>query len=122
MILPHLGYAFHGGPGYSVHGCYDILVHGISHIRSPAPPGQDPRPIRISLALYPQGNVYSGAARYSATLKGLDRFSDPALWIPFYPKGLVMNDVCESFKAEEKRLYRKYRDEVIAYHLANPKK
>lgn len=114
LIFPHLGIAFYGGPGHSVHGCYDSLPHGIGQVRAD-PEAQGRPPIRISLAMYPQGSVYSGAARLSAAVKGLDRFSDPDLWLPFYPPDFNVEEARLAFKEEEKKLYRKYRDEVYDY-------
>lgn len=114
FVLPQTGYALCGAPGYSVHACLDILVHGISKIRT-NPIGPQPPPVRISLAMYPQANVFAGAARYSAALKRLDRFSDPDLWLPFYPRGFSLDDVQDNLKTEEKDLYRKYRNEVLDY-------
>lgn len=114
LILPQLGLAIHAGPGYSIHGCYDILVHGIAQIRSAEPDTHKP-PVRISLAMYPQASVYSGAARFSAFQKGNTSFSDSSLWLPFYPQGFQLESVKTVLAAEEKRLYRKYRNEVLDY-------
>lgn len=114
LILAYLEYAFHAGPGYSVHGCYDILIHGIGQIRSASPKDNKP-PIRISLAMYPQANVYAGAARFSAALKGGNTFSDSDLWLPFYPANFEAETATSVLAAEKKRLYNKYRDEVLAH-------
>lgn len=120
FILPHVGHAFFGGPGYSVHGCLDILTHGVGQIRSvPAePPTNSPPPICISLAMYPQANIFAGAARYSAQLKGQNQFSDSELWLPFYPRDFNYNNTISVIKAEGKRLHGLYRSEVVKYKEA----
>lgn len=118
MILPHTGYAIHGAPGYSVHGPYDILVHGIGEIRTHPAAGSNP-PLRVSLAMYPSSKVFSGAARFSAAvLKGGQQFSDSDLWLPFYPRGLQVEEVCAVLKQEGRRLDKKYKeDKRVRKHL-----
>lgn len=116
LILPELGHALCGSPGYSVHAPYDILIHGVGKIRpDPVTAEQHLPPVRALLAMYPQASVYAGAARFSGSLKPDKVFSDPALWLPFYPRGFKVQRALDVFKTEEKRLHDKYRDEVRDY-------
>lgn len=108
MVFPHLGVAVHGGPGYSVHGTYDTLVHGISKIRvDPQANGKPPQ--RVALAVYASSKVFAGAARFSASLgEGEAKFSDENLWLPFYPRGFEVEKACDILKKEGKRLDKAY--------------
>ncbi|KAH9820014.1 hypothetical protein DFH28DRAFT_924531 [Melampsora americana] len=117
LILNYLGYAVHGGPGYSVHAAFDVLMHGVSSITClPHLPSCPPQ--RICMAIYSHANVFSGAARYSGMTQSPKVFSDRRLWIPFYPADFKIAEVLAVFKSEEKRLHKKSRGECIAHHDA----
>ncbi|KAH9807756.1 hypothetical protein DFH28DRAFT_912895, partial [Melampsora americana] len=117
LILNYLGYAMHGGPGYSVHGAFDILMHGVSQItRLPTPEGLPLQ--RICMAVYSHADVFAGAACFSGMQQEPKIFSDPQLWIPFYPAGFSLTQMCQILKHEETRLHEKYRNEVRAYKAA----
>ncbi|EGF97247.1 uncharacterized protein MELLADRAFT_70117 [Melampsora larici-populina 98AG31] len=117
LILNYLGYAIHGGPGYSVHGAFDILMHGVGKItRLPTSEGQPLQ--RICMAVYSHADVFAGAARFSGMQQEPKVFSDPRLWIPFYPAGFSLAQMLQILHYEEKRLHKRYRDEVRAYKAA----
>lgn len=112
FILPYLGYACRGTHGYSVHGAFKILLHGVSHI---LPTSEAHPPLRISTALYSHGDVYAGIARYAAQLLGEGKFSEDSLWLPFFPKGFNINVFRAVLDKEEKRIrgeHRAYKDNL----------
>lgn len=117
LILNYLGYAVYGGHGYSVHAALDILVHGVGTItRLPNVSGHPPQ--RISMAIYSHASIFAGSARFSGMNQTPKIFSDPSIWIPFYPPNFSHSDTCAALKAEEKRLHEKYRNEVRRYQGA----
>lgn len=111
LILNYLGYALHGGHGYSVHAAFDILVHGVSQIKSlHLPNAQQRPPQRISMAIYAHAEVFAGAARYAGYFQEPKCYSDPSLWIPFYPSQFSLSDTCRALKAEQKLLDKMYEE------------
>ncbi|KAH9811634.1 hypothetical protein DFH28DRAFT_1179180 [Melampsora americana] len=110
LILNYLGYAICGAPGHSVHGAFDILMHGVSTI-TPVSNDKDEPMQRICMAIYSHADVFAGAARFSGLKQTPKVFSDRRLWIPFYPAEFCLQSICDIFKAEKKRLYAKYQHE-----------
>ena len=84
FVLPHLGYSFCDDSGYSVHGPFKVLVHGVTPI---LPKTSDRVPLRVSLAMYSHADIFAGAARFTCSNFDVPKFSDPTLWLPFFPKG-----------------------------------
>lgn len=117
LILSLLGYSVHLGHGYSVHGALDILVHGVGQITR-ASNADHCVPQRISMAMYSHADVFQGAAQFSGRSQKPPVYSNPALWIPFYPKGFSLCNTLDRLRAEEKRLRGKYREEVRQYQAA----
>ncbi|EGF98557.1 uncharacterized protein MELLADRAFT_69240 [Melampsora larici-populina 98AG31] len=107
LILNYLGYAVCGAPGYSVHGAFDILMHGVSKITCLPNKNNEPAQ-RICMAIYSHADVFAGAARFSGMNQSPKVFSDSRLWIPFYPGGFALASCIQSFFDEQKRLYAKY--------------
>ncbi|EGG07947.1 uncharacterized protein MELLADRAFT_105451 [Melampsora larici-populina 98AG31] len=105
------------GPGYSVHGAFDILMHGVGQITRLPNRGDCP-PQRICMAIYSHADVFAGAARFSGMHQNPKVFSDHNLWIPFYPAGFLLSRSLTIFEDEKKRLKEKYRDEVRVYQAA----
>lgn len=101
LILDYLGYAVYGGHGYSVHAAFDILVHGVSKIKYLPLPEEKQRPPQcISMAIYAHANVFAGAARYSGYFEEPKCYSDPSLWIPFYPSHFSLSETLRALKAK----------------------
>lgn len=100
-IFADLGVSLCGDHGYSVHGAFKTLIHGVSHIL-PGPDLSKP-PLRMAAALYSHSDVFAGAARFSAKEKNLGSFSDSALWLPFFPANVSVGDA-------QKLLLKEYKD------------
>ncbi|KAH9815060.1 hypothetical protein DFH28DRAFT_1126412 [Melampsora americana] len=108
LILNYLGYAICGNPGYSVHAAFDILMHGVGRITH-LPDKDNSTPQQICMALYSHADVFAGTARYSTMNQTPKVFSDRDLWILFYAADFDLSKVIASFKAEIKRLNKKYK-------------
>lgn len=104
LILPELGVSLCGDHGYSVHGLFRILEHGVSYILPQ--PGKEEPPFRISLALYSHADVFDGAAKLSAAQSGSGAFSDPSMWLPFPPPKFSLSD-CRARLAREERSWKR---------------
>lgn len=112
LILPQTGYSFCGDHGYSVHGLFRILEHGVSHILpTPNPtPNEDKPPLRISLALYSHSDIFEGAAKMSAAQSGSGDFSDEKMWLPFPPANFTVQE-CRARLARQERAWKTKMDE-----------
>lgn len=110
MIFADLGVSFCGDNGYSVHGPFKTLIHGVSRIL-PASPSAGP-PLRIALCLYSHADVFAGAARMSAQLSGQGDFSDSSLWLPYFPANISVENARTNLTEEYKRLGRDHRYKV----------
>ncbi|KAH9823450.1 hypothetical protein DFH28DRAFT_881112 [Melampsora americana] len=117
LILNYLGYAVSGAPGYSLHGAFDILMHGVTGITHIPNANAEP-PQRICMAIYSHAEVFASAARFSGMQQEPKVFSDGTLWIPFYAKDFSLELALDCLRQEKVRLYEDYRNEVRRYKAA----
>ncbi|EFP94565.2 uncharacterized protein PGTG_20521 [Puccinia graminis f. sp. tritici CRL 75-36-700-3] len=83
FLLPGLGVAYPGLHGYSFHGPFRILFHGVSQFHF-TEDITDPR--RYSVAMWSRASSFSEIARFSAHDNGNEKFSDDKYWLPLYPE------------------------------------
>ncbi|KAA1110586.1 hypothetical protein PGT21_026670 [Puccinia graminis f. sp. tritici] len=83
FLLPGLGVAYPGLHGYSFHGPFRILFHGVSQFHF-TEDITDPR--RYSVAMWSRASSFSAIARFSAHDNGNEKFSDDKYWLPLYPE------------------------------------
>ncbi|EFP89688.1 uncharacterized protein PGTG_15651 [Puccinia graminis f. sp. tritici CRL 75-36-700-3] len=69
--------------GYSFHGPFRILFHGVSQFHF-TEDITDPR--RYSVAMWSRASSFSAIARFSAHDNGNEKFSDDKYWLPLYPE------------------------------------
>ncbi|OAV87391.1 hypothetical protein PTTG_11784 [Puccinia triticina 1-1 BBBD Race 1] len=104
FILPSLGVAYCGLHGYSFHGPFGILLHGVAQYYF-LEEVKEPR--RFSLAMWSRATTFSAIARGAAYKAGNQIFSDPAYWLPLYPE-YSLEKVRDLFK-EECKIDKKIR-------------
>ncbi|KAI7945313.1 hypothetical protein MJO29_011701 [Puccinia striiformis f. sp. tritici] len=85
FLLPSLGLAYHGLQGYSFHGPFRILLHGVAQFHFSE---DEICPRRYSVAMWGRASSFAAIARHSA-YKDKDQngvFSNKKLWMPILPK------------------------------------
>ncbi|KAI7966247.1 hypothetical protein MJO29_001995 [Puccinia striiformis f. sp. tritici] len=85
FLLPSLGLAYHGLQGYSFHGPFRILLHGVAQFHFSE---DEICPRRYSVAMWSRASSFAAIARHSA-YKDKDQngvFSNKKLWMPILPK------------------------------------
>ncbi|EFP92224.2 uncharacterized protein PGTG_18121 [Puccinia graminis f. sp. tritici CRL 75-36-700-3] len=85
FIFPSLGVALTGLHGYSVHGPFRILYHGVAqyHFKQDIPDA----PCRFSVAMWSRESSFTLIARHSAYhKKDNQKYSDSTYWLPIYPE------------------------------------
>ena len=92
-------------------------MHGVGQITR-LPNSNNAPPQRISVAIYSHADIFASAARYSGMNQEPKVFSDPKLWIPFYPLNFSIPAVLDVLAAEERRLYRKFQMEAKAHNTS----
>ncbi|KAI7934603.1 hypothetical protein MJO28_016920 [Puccinia striiformis f. sp. tritici] len=83
FLLPSLGLAYHGLHGYSFHGPFRILLHGVAQFHFAK---EELSPQRYSVAMWSRASSFSAIARHSSFVKGNKVFSNKKLWLPILPK------------------------------------
>ncbi|KAA1135618.1 hypothetical protein PGTUg99_026454 [Puccinia graminis f. sp. tritici] len=85
FLFPSLGVALTGLHGYSVHGPFRILYHGVAqyHFKQDIPDA----PYRFSVAMWSRESSFTSIARHSAYHKKDNQtYSDSTYWLPIYPE------------------------------------
>ncbi|WAQ86009.1 hypothetical protein PtA15_6A639 [Puccinia triticina] len=85
FLLPSLGVAYTGLHGYSFHGPFRILYHGVAKFYFKEDLKEPPQ--RFSLAMWSRESSFTAVARHAAYfLKKNKIYSNPNYWLPLYPK------------------------------------
>ncbi|KAA1131540.1 hypothetical protein PGTUg99_029302 [Puccinia graminis f. sp. tritici] len=99
--------ALTGLHGYSVHGPFRILYHGVAqyHFKQDIPDA----PYRFSVAMWSRESSFTSIARHSAYHKKDNQtYSDSTYWLPIYPeyKSDSVRDYFEKYHSESRERTR----------------
>lgn len=105
-VFPGLGVRVEVQDGFSMHGPFKVLEHGVGHIKPLSADG--PTPDRMALAFYSHSDVFEGVARHAATNSQGSFFSHSDYWLPFFAPDFDVKACCDRLMVEEKRLAKEF--------------